>query len=161
MPWSERPDPDDVIHDYLKSIYTTYRNALTDPTILPLETAIDWDSYWAGLNTASFMVYEEETLQKNLGLGSQSLEFTIVDVIRVTYRWIGAGKPREIKAFREFITRKMHEAVFTKPTAFTNAGIIELWPTMVSRTSTATNSAQEDFWTFEMRVTTKVLNSIV
>ena len=41
------------------------------------------------------------------------------------------------------------------------AGIIELWPMMTSRTAPATNSAQEDFWTFELRVTTKVLNSIV
>ena len=161
MPWSARPDPDDVIHDYLKSVYTAYRNSLGDPTVLPLETEIDWDSYWAGINAASFMVYEEATTHQNLGLGSQTIEFTVVDVIRVTYRWIGAGKPGQIKQFREFVTRKMHEAVFTKPTAFTNAGIFELWPIMTSRIAPATNSAQEDFWTLELRVTTKVLNSIV
>ena len=106
-------------------------------------------------------MFEEATTQRNLGLGSQSLEFTSIQVIRVTFRWIGAGKPDQIKRFREFVTRKMHEAVFTRPTAFTNAGIIELSPAMTSRTSPATNSAQEDFWTFELRITTKVLNSIV
>lgn len=161
MPWSSFPDPDDVIHDWLKSVYAAYRTSLVDPSVLPTIDEIDWDSYWAGLNSSSFIVFEEATTQRNLGLGSQSLEFTSIQVIRVTFRWIGAGKPDQIKRFREFVTRKMHEAVFTRPTAFTNAGIIELSPAMTSRTSPATNSAQEDFWTFELRITTKVLNSIV
>lgn len=161
MPWQVLPDPDDVIHDYLKSIYTAYRNSLVDPSVLPNIDDIDWDMYWAGTHESSFMVYEESTTHNNLGLGSQTLHFTVVDVVRVTYRYIGMGKPDVIKRFREFITRKMHEAVFTMPAAFTSAGIIELWPTMTSRTAPSTNSAQEDFWTFEMRVTVKVLNSIV
>lgn len=161
MPWTAYADPDDTIHDWLKSVYTAYRNSLVDPAVLPDINSIDWDSYWAGLNTTSFMVYEEATQQRNLGLGSQTLEFISTHVVRATYRWIGAGKPGEIKQLREFVTRKMHESVFTMPAAFTSAGIIELWPTMTSRTSPATNSAQEDFWTFELRVTTKVLNSIV
>jgi hypothetical protein len=134
---------------------------MVDPAVLPATDKIDWDTYWAGLNVASFMVYEESTNQRNLGLGSQTIEFTSVSVIRVTYRWIGAGKPGEIKQFREFVTRKMHESVFTKPAVFTTAGIVELWPMMISRIAPATNSAQEDFWTFELRVTTKVLNTIV
>jgi hypothetical protein len=161
MPWTTYPDPDDTVHDYLKSIYTAYRNSLVDPSVLPNIDNIDWDTYWAGLNPSSFMVYEESTTQRNLGLGSQNLEFIATLVIRVTYRWIGAGKPDVIKRFREFATRKLHEAVFNKPSAFTTAGIIELSPMMTSRTAPATNSAQEDFWTFELRVTTKVLNTIV
>lgn len=161
MPWQAYPDPDDTVHDWLKSVYTAYRNGLADPTVLPTIDEVDWDTYWGGMNAASFMVYEEGTNHLNLGLGSQTLTFTSVLVIRVTYRWIGAGKPDVIKRFREFVTRKMHEAVFTRPAVFTTAGIIELLPQMVSRTAPATTSAQEDFWVFELRVTTKVLNSIV
>ena len=120
MPWTTYPDPDDTIHDYLKSIYMAYRSSLVDPSVLPHTDNIDWDSYWAGVNPTSFCVYEEATTQRNLGLGSQSLEFTVVDVVRITFRWIGTGKPDVIKRFREFTTRKLHEAVFNKPAAFTH-----------------------------------------
>lgn len=162
MPWTAFPDTDDVVHDWLKSLYTAYRNALVDPSVMPDIDAIDWDSFWSGMNAAAFIVYEERTDHRNLGMGSQSLEFTGTHVIRVAYRWINAGKPPELKQFREFVTRKMHEVCYPPlPAAFTNAGIIEVWPNMTSRLFQQTNSAQEDFWVFELRFTTKVINSIV
>lgn len=162
MPWQSYPDTDDIIHDWLKSLYTPYRTALPDPTVLPAEEEITWDSYWGGTNTTSVMVYEENTQHRNLGLGSQSLEFTGTHVIRVSYRWIGPGKPPELKQLREFVTRKLHENCLPPlPAVFTSAGIIEMWPTMQSRLYPVTTSAQGDFWIFEVRVNTKILNSIV
>lgn len=161
MPWIVYPDADDTIHDWLKSIYTAYRNSLADPSVLPLESAIDWDTYWAGFNSMSFMVYEEITTHQNLGLGVKTIDFIGVHVIRAAYRWINAGKPPELKRMREFLTRKLQENVSPLPSALTTAGIIQMVP-MESRLFMERNqSGQQDFWTLEVRVQTKVLNSIV
>jgi hypothetical protein len=161
MPWSFFPDVDDTIHDWLKSLYTAYRNSLVDPSIIPILDDIDWDTFWAGLHDTSFMVYEEETTHTNLGLGVKNLEFRGTHVVRVTNRWIGAGKPVVIKHMREFVTRRLHENLVPLPSALSSAGIIEMWPQMTSRIFPETRSAQEDFWVFELKVSTKVLNTIV
>lgn len=162
MTWLQFPDPDDTLHDWLKSLYTPWRNSLVNPNIVPLETEIDWDTYWAGLHDTSFMVYEELTEHRNLGLGTSPIEFIATNVIRVTHRWIGAGKPVVIKQMREFVTRRLHENLSPLPSALTTAGIVQVYlPGITSRIEPATMSAQEDFWTLEVRVQTKVLNSIV
>jgi hypothetical protein len=161
MPWTLYADPDDTLGTWFRSLYTTYRNALTDPTVLPLETEIDWDEFWAGLNVASFIVYEETTEHRNLGLGTTPIEFISTNVVRVTYRWISSGKPVVIKQFREFVIRKIHENISPLPSALSNAGIVQIFlPGISSRIYRETKSAQEDFWTLEVRITTKVLNSI-
>ena len=161
MPWTAYPDPDDTIHDWLKSLYTPYRNALTDPSVIPLETEIDWDSYWAGFNSTSFIVWEDVTTHRNLGLGVHQIEFEATQVVRVTHRWIHAGKPPILKQIREFLTRKLHENITPLPTTLTNAGIRYMLP-IDSRLFVETErTAQQDFWTLHVRIMTRVLNSIV
>ena len=160
MPWQFYSDVDDTLSDWLKSLYTPYRNALVDPSDLPLETEIDWDSYWAGVNSTSFIVLEDTTNLGHLGLGSRNPELRGIQVVRVTHRWIGAGKSPYITEFREFITRKVYENLSPLPPVLTNAGINWMMPTQ-SRVFQDTKSAQEDFWTLEVRVATKVLNTIV
>jgi len=161
MPWIAYPDVDDTIHDWLKSIYTAYRNGLVDPSVLPLETAIDWDTYWAGFNSMSFMVYEAQTTHQNLGLGVKTIDFIGIQVIRVTYRFINAGKPPELKRMREFVTRKLQENISPLPTALSSAGIVQMVPLESTMIMERNQSGQQDFWTLEVRIQTKVLNSIV
>lgn len=161
MPWTSHPDPDDTIHDWLKSLYTTYRNGLTDPSVLPLETEIDWDAYWAGFNSTSFFVGEDSTRHINLGLGVRQIELEGTQVIRITHRWINAGKPPILKQIREFVTKKLHENISPLPSALTNAGIRYMVP-IDSRMFVENNkTAQQDFWTLEFRIMTRVLNSIL
>lgn len=162
MPWTLYPDSDDTLGDWYKSMYTTWRNSLVDPSVVPLEADIDWDEYWAGTHDTAFMVYEESTEHRNLGLGVKNIEIIATNVVRVTYRWIGAGKPAVIKHFREFVVRKIHENISPLPSALTTGGIVQIFlPGINSRITKESKSAQEDFWTLEVRITTKVLNTIV
>lgn len=161
MPWAEYSDVDDVISDWIKSLYTPYRTALTDPTVLPTEDMIDWDAYWAGAHTTSFIVYEEFTTHKNLGLGVKTVELDGIQVVRVTYRWIMAGKPPELKKIREFLTKTLHANVSPLPSALTNAGIRQMIPIESRMIVERDQTAQQDFWTLSVRLATKVLNDTV
>jgi len=161
MPWTAFPDADDTIHDWLKSIYTAYRNSLVDPSVLPVIDDIDWDTYWAGFHSMSFMVYEETTQHQNLGLGVKTIDFIGMQVIRVTYRFINAGKPPELKRMREFLTRKLQENISPLPSALSTAGIVQMVPVESRMFMERQETGQQDFWTLEVRVQTKVLNSIV
>lgn len=161
MPWQEFPDPDDTIHDWLKSLYPAYRNAQVDPSVLPAPDKIDWDSYWAGYNVTSFLVYESATNHPFMALGAKTINFTGIQIVRVTYRWISGGKPPELSKIRTFVVRKLQENVSPLPAALSNAGIVQMVP-MESRMFVERNqTAQQDFWTLEVQVQTKVLNSIV
>ena len=162
MPWLFFPDPDDTLGDWFRSLYTPWRNSLVDPNIVPLETEIDWDEFWGGMNSTSFLVYEEITEHRNLALGTSPIEFISTNVVRVTYRYISSGKPVVIKQMREFVIRRLHENLSPLPSALTSAGIVQIYlPGITSRIYRESKSAQEDFWTLEVRVTTKVLNTIV
>lgn len=160
MPWQFYSDVDDAMHDWLKSLYVPYRNTLTPTSRLPLYTEIDWDAYWAGVNSTSFMVYEESTELGHLALGMKNPELRGTQVVRATHRWIQSGKSPYIKELREFITRTIYENVSPLPSALTAVGVNWMNP-IQARIFEASNSAQEDFWTIEVRVATKVLNTIV
>lgn len=160
MPWQFYPDVDDAMHDWLKSLYIPYRNTLTPTSRLPLDTEIEWDTFWAGYQESSFIVYEEVTELGHLALGTKNPQLNGIQVIRVTHRWTGAGKSPYIKEFREFITRKIYENLSPLPSALTSVGVMEMLP-MASRIFQETKSGEEDFWVTEVRVATKVLNTTV
>ena len=44
--------PDEITYDYLRALYTPYRTALPDPTVLPLEDDIMWNEFIGGPNVA-------------------------------------------------------------------------------------------------------------
>jgi hypothetical protein len=160
MPWQFYADVDDIMLDWLKSLYTAYRNTLTPTSRLPLETEVDWDAYWAGVHETSFIVYEDTTELGHLALGTKNPELRGLQVVRATHRWLGAGKSPYVKEFREFVTRKIYENLSPLPSALTAIGVNWMLP-MQSRIFTDTKSAQEDYWTAEVRVATKVLNTTV
>jgi hypothetical protein len=163
MPWTDyAKEPDDAIHDWLKSLYTPYRNALVDPTVMPEETKILWDTPWAGQLATSFMVCEDQTDHLNRGLGAHNIDFFGLFYAKVTQRWIRAGKPTAISAIREFLIRKLHEASGNVPSVLkTEAGIYEMIPANSRLYQWPPDNAQADFWVLEVRVRTAVHNSIV
>lgn len=163
MPWTVyAKEPDDALFDWLKSQYTTYRNALATPTDLPEEGKVLWGAPWAGLTPVSFDVMEDATTHFNRGLGVHNLDFQGQFFVRVTMRWTKAGKPTYIKAFREFLLKTLHAASLNLPTVLkTEAGIFEMI-VLNSRTFLfPPDNAQADFWALEVRVQTQVQNSVV
>jgi hypothetical protein len=160
MAWSFYTDVDDALHDWLKSLYLPYRDTLTPVEKLPLDTEIDWDSYWAGVNSTSFIVYEDVTTLGHLALGTKTPQLEGTQIVRVTHRWINAGKSPYIKEFREFVTRTIYENLSPLPAALSNEGVYWMMP-IQSRVFQDTSTAQEDFWTMELRVATKVLNTTI
>ena len=96
-----------------------------------------------------------------MALGAKTVNFTGIQIVRVTYRWISGGKPPELSKIRTFVVRKLQENVSPLPAALSSAGIVQMVP-MESRMFVERNqTAQQDFWTLEVQVQTKVLNSIV
>jgi len=160
MPWLKFPDPDDTISDWLKSLYDPYRLALVDPSVLPTPDKIDWDFYWAGTHTTSFIVVEDNTQHVFRALGPQTIDFNSDLIVHVAHRWIKAGKPPILKEFREFLTKTLHANLAPLPTVLTNAGITYMLP-VSSRIHQVTTSAMEDFWVFEIRILVKQTNQIV
>lgn len=160
MTWQPYPDVDDTIHDWLKSLYTAYRNSLVDPSVLPAIDQIDWDSYWAGVHATSFMVVEAvPTNERYLGLGSGMAELDGVQSIHVSHRWIKSGKPPILKHMREFIAKSVRFNVSPLPAALMAGGIRHMIP-VESHMYPETRSGQEDFWVLEYRIATKVLNTV-
>lgn len=159
MTWQFYTDVDDALADWLKGKYLPYRATLTPTSKLPLDTEIDWDAYWAGVNSTSFLVYEDTTDLGHLALGIKTPQLSGTQIVRVTHRWINPGKSPYIKEFREFVTRTIYENLTPLPSALTNVGVTWMMPTQ-SRIFTDSKSAQEDFWTMELKVATKVLNNI-
>ena len=160
MTWQFYTDVDDALHDWLKSLYMSYRNTLTPTSRLPLDTEIDWDFYWAGTNSTSFIIYEDTTELGHLALGIKTPQLSGTQVVRVTHRWINPGKSPYIKEFREFVTRTLYENLSPLPSALSNAGIIWMMP-IQARVFQETKTATEDFWTLEIRLATKVLNTTI
>src|SRR5688572_9186541 len=97
MPWTDyAKEPDDAVHDWLKSLYPAYRAALSDPTVLPEEAKIMWDTPWVGILPMSFMVCEDQTDHFNRGLGAHNIDFQGRFYVKVTMRWIKGPKPAAI-----------------------------------------------------------------
>ena len=160
MTWQQYPDTDDVILDWLKSVYPTYRTTLVDPSVLPTVDNVEWDTYWAGYKPTSFMVVEASPSKEGyLGLGSKMLQTEGILAVRVTHRFIKGGKPPIVKQMREFISKTIRFNVSPLPSELTDAGVREMIP-VESIISPESRSAQEDFWVLEYRILVKVLNTV-
>jgi len=163
MPWTPyAKQPDDAIHDWLRSQYTPYRNALAEPTVLPEESKINWDTTWVGIFETSFDVLEDMTIHNNRGLGIHTIDFDGVFFAKVTMKWVKSAKPPKMGHFREFLTKVLHSNVNPIPTTLrTEAGIWQMVPINSRVYQFPPENAQADFWILEMRIATRVQNSII
>ena len=95
--------PEDVIYDFLQSQYTTYRNSLSDPTVLPVDTDILWGAPKSEIQTHSFVVVRTRTDRVLPFLGQPKLKNTTTCVARFATTWTGFGKPEVIDQFERFL----------------------------------------------------------
>jgi hypothetical protein len=160
MPWIPYPDSDDLISDWLQSLYGPHRLALVDPSVLPAPEQIDWDFYWAGTHATSFIVVEDNTTHINRGLGVQTIDFNSDLIVHVAHRYIKKGKPPILKQFREFLTKTLHENISPLPQVLRDGGINYMVP-VSSRLYPETEQAQEDFWVLEIRLQVRQANTLV
>ena len=118
--------PDEVAYSYLRSAYTPYRNALPDPTVLPDETDVLWNSYLSGVHDTSFIVTEDYQQPKPFSLGWGSREWNTSFTIYVMTIWISEGKPPYLKEFSKFLEKYL--IVAPVPATIKTAGIAEMYP---------------------------------
>ncbi len=160
--WQTLRDPDDSIHDWLKSLYTPYRDSLPDPTVLPAEELVEWDTPWSGISPMSFDVLEDLTEHQNRGLGVHVYDFNSVYMVKSTMKWVRSGKPQEMKAMREFVTKTLHENINPVPAVLkTESGIWQMVPLNSRLYLWPPDDAQSDFWVLEIRIGVKTQNSVI
>lgn len=99
--------PDELIYNYLRSLYTPYRNALPDPTVLPLETDIMWNFFAGGVKDTSFIVAEDYQQPERFNLGASAANWKASSTIYVITLWTKEGKPQYLKEFANFLEKKL------------------------------------------------------
>ena len=97
--------PDELIYAYLKPLYTPYRAALGDPTVLPLEADVMWNFFAGGVKDTSFIVVEDFQQPKRFNLGASTNNWECSATIYVINLWTLEGKPPYLKEFSKFLEK--------------------------------------------------------
>lgn len=103
MSTQTRDYPEDIIYDFLKSQYISYRNALTNPNDLPLDTDILWGEPKSELKAYSFVVVRDNTSRTLPYVGYSKVKYSSLCICRFAITWIQAGKPPYLNEFEEFL----------------------------------------------------------
>lgn len=120
--------PEDIIFNFLKSVYTTYRTALDDPTTIPEETAIIWGSPPAEIvKPYTFEVVRTDLNRALKWLGAApKAQYTALCVCRFGTLWIKGGKPPVLNEFEEFLDYELMTNI--KGSYFTDRAISYITP---------------------------------
>jgi len=97
--------PDELIYVYLRSLYTSYRAGLPDPTVLPLEADVLWNEFAGGVKDTSFVVAEDYQQPIRFNLGASANDWLSSSTIYVITIWLGEGKPPYLKQFANFLEK--------------------------------------------------------
>src|SRR6476660_3111582 len=97
--------PDELIYTYLRSLYTTYRNGLGDPTVLPLEADVLWNEFAGGVKDTAFIVSEDYQQPRRFNLGASATDWHTSATIYVMTLWTQEGKPPYLKEFSKFLEK--------------------------------------------------------
>ena len=119
--------PDEIFLAYLRPLYTPYRTALPDPTVLPLEDDILWGDFLGGVKDTAIILTDdfEDPQLKFLGGGNREWQSSVT--IYVMTIWTNEGKPPYLKEFAKFFEKYL---VVTQPvSSLRTAGIAEFIPT--------------------------------
>lgn len=159
--------PDELIYSYLRALYTPYRAALPDPTVLPLEGDILWNEFAGGVKDTAFIVSEDFQQPTRFNLGASAVNWHTSSTIYVMTLWIQEGKPPYLKQFANFLERYLviKGAV---PASLKSQGIDDLQPTQFSITQGLQNfhgagtfsnisNPETDWWVLSVNVRTKYL----
>jgi hypothetical protein len=156
--------PDEIAYNYLRPLYTPYRDALPDPTVLPLEDDVMWGEFIGGVKDTAFIVTEDFQQPNLFALGGGTREWNTAFTIYVMTLWTNEGKPPYLKEFANFLERYL--IVKPTPTAIRSAGIAEFTPNQFQISQGLTSfrgfgtfsniqNPETDWWALAVNVRTK------
>lgn len=154
--WVSTKDPDEIIFTFLRSRYEPYRVALPDPTVMPSEDEILWDSYFGSIHDTSFIVVEDRTDPSFEFLGTGPINHEAIVSVIVQSKYVQQGKPPWLKHIRDFIEKTLLES--QTHTDIKNEGINWMRP--------GTNSIQQmtppqsDMWNLTFSVMLRYLKHL-
>lgn len=159
--------PDELIYSYLRSLYTPYRNALGDPTVLPLETDILWNEFAGGVKDTSFIVSEDYQQPERFNLGASANNWKASSTIYVMTLYLGEGKPPYLKEFSKFLEKYL-VVKGGIPAALKSAGLDNLHVMQFTLTqglgnfrgfnqSSTIQNPETDWWVLTVTIQTKYL----
>lgn len=160
--------PDEIVYGYLRPLYTPYRTGLGDPTVLPVEDDILWDSFLGGVKDMSFKIVEDWQQPQVFNLGWTKREWKTNLTIYVMQIYSESGKPGYLKEFSKFLEKYL--VVTPMPSALTSAGLIEMKPIQFQlqqgtsaggfiSASANIQNPESDIWTLAVSVATKYYQS--
>src|SRR5215831_3961920 len=119
--------PDEIFSAYIRPKYEPYRLALPDPTVLPPDADIIWDTFLGGIKDTAIMFtcdYEDPT---GSFLGGGRINWDASVTVYVMFLYLGEGKPAKGKEFAKFFEKYL---IVTQPVnELKTAGIQEFKPT--------------------------------
>lgn len=110
MSWVSTKDPDEIVYTFLRTRYEAYRLALPDPTVMPTELQILWDSYYGSIHDTSFIVTEDRTDPSYDVLGTNIVTNESIVTVEVQAKYVQQGKPPWLKHIRNFIEKTLLES---------------------------------------------------
>lgn len=123
--------PDELLMAYLRPLYTPYRAALPDPTVLPLEADVLWGEFAGGVKDIAFTVAEDYQQPQRFNLGASAVNWNTSSTIYVIQLWTLEGKPGYLKEFSKFLEKKL-VVVGGVPATLKSQGIDNLLVTQFS-----------------------------
>jgi hypothetical protein len=155
MSTQTRDYPEDIIYDFLKSQYVTYRSSLSDPTVLPVDTDILWGEPKSELKAYSFVVTRDTTTRLLPYVGLSKVKYSALCTARFAITWIKAGKPPYINEFEEFIDYEIAKNQIA--TYFKNKGIESVTP--AASGITEPRDPETDQWVLSFQIIAVYLRS--
>ena len=159
--------PDELLMGYLRPLYTPYRNALPDPTVLPLETDVLWGDFAGGIKDLAFTVAEDFQQPQRFNLGASAAQWMASSTVYVIQLWTLEGKPGYLKEFAKFLEKYLVVRGGV-PATLKSQGIDDLLVTQFSLTQglqafrgygnlANVQNPNTDWWMLAINVRTKYL----
>lgn len=161
--------PDELIYSYLRALYTPYRSALGDPTVLPAEADVLWNEFAGGVKDTSFIVAEDYQQPQRFNLGASAARWEASATVYVITLWTREGKPPYLKEFANFLEKYL-VVKGGLPVGLQMTGLDDLLVTQFALTQGLTNfhgfgnfsniqNPETDWWVLSVNVRTKYLES--
>lgn len=159
--------PDELIHNYLRPLYTPYRSALGDPTVLPLEADVLWNFFAGGVKDTSLVVAEDYQQPTRFNLGASAAQWNASATVYVITLWTREGKPPYLKEFAKFLEKYL-VIKGGIPSTLKSQGLDDLLVTQFAMTQGLSNfhgygtfsniqNPETDWWVLSVNVRTKYL----
>ena len=159
--------PDELIYNYLRPLYTPYRTALGDPTVLPLEADVLWNEFAGGIKDTSFIVAEDYQQPQRFNLGASVANWLASSTVYVINLWTREGKPGYLKEFSKFLEKYLVVRGGV-PSTLKSQGLDDLKVTQFSLTQGLANfhgfgnftniqNPETDWWVLMVNVQTRYL----